>query len=99
MYLIAYDIENDRIRTKTANYLLAAGCIRLQLSVFAGELDGALFRKVDSWLKKNVDTAKYPNDKVLILDVGPETMKAMQWIGQPPDDWTLLVDPPHVLFL
>ncbi|MEZ4961208.1 MAG: CRISPR-associated endonuclease Cas2 [Saprospiraceae bacterium] len=99
MYLIAYDIENDRLRTKTADQLLAAGCIRLQKSVFAGELDGALFKKVESWLKKNVNTAKYPDDKVLILDVGPETMKAMQWIGTPSDEWQLLTNPPDVLFL
>ena len=98
-YLIAYDIENDKLRNKLANELLATGCIRLQKSVFAGKLKGALFKHMEKWLKKNVDTTKYPDDKVLILDIGPEQMKAMQWIGKPPDEWLLLTDPPDVLFL
>ena len=51
MFLIAYDIENDRLRTRTSNKLLAAGCIRLQFSVFAGELAGALYKETVAWLK------------------------------------------------
>ena len=99
MYIIAYDIENDRLRTRTANKLLATGCIRLQFSVFAGELKGALFNEVETWLKKNVGGSKKPDNKVIVLNLGPEQLKSMQWIGSAPPEWELLIEPPDVLFI
>lgn len=98
-WLIAYDIENDRLRDKTAARLLAAGCIRLQKSVFAGQLDGVLFKELETWLKKHLDPGKYPDDKVLLLNLGPGQLKNARWIGSPPSDLVFLTDPPDVLFM
>jgi len=98
-WLIAYDIQNDRLRNKTAAQLLAAGCYRLQFSVFAGDLNETVFRQLEAWLKKNVGASKNPSDKVLILDLGPGQLQSTKWIGQPPDDWELLTDPPDVFFI
>ena len=95
MYLIAYDIENDGLRNKTAAKLLELGCIRLQKSVFAGALEGVLYKQLEAWLKKRLAAS----DKLLILDVGGEQLKAMKWMGDPPEEWILLTDPPDVLFL
>jgi CRISPR-associated endonuclease Cas2 len=99
MYLIAYDIQSDALRNKTAAQLLAAGCYRLQLSVFAGDLGDTVFKHLEAWLKKNVEGSKCPDDKVLILDVGPQQLRNAKWIGSPPTDWGMLIDPPDVLFI
>jgi CRISPR-associated endonuclease Cas2 len=98
-WLIAYDIESDRLRNKTAAQLLAAGCYRLQLSVFAGDLDDTVFKHLDAWLRKNVGNSKNPGDKVLILDIGPDQLRNTKWIGSAPDDWEMLTEPPDVLFI
>ena len=98
-WLIAYDIKNDRLRDKIAARLLTAGCSRLQKSVFADELAGVLNKKTENWLKKNAGTGKYPDDKILLLNLGPGQLTAMLWIGSPPPDWQFLTDPPDVLFI
>jgi len=98
-WLIAYDIENDRLRNKTAALLIEAGCYRLQFSVFTGNLKEPVFRKLEAWLIKNIGGSKNPANKVLILNLGPEQLKNMQWIGSTPEDWDMLTAPPDVLFI
>lgn len=98
-WLIAYDIEDDRTRNKAASLLLEAGCIRLQKSVFAGDVQAVEMKKLKAWLKKNVTKAKNPDDKVLLLDIGKAQLRKMQWVGSEPPDWDLLTDPPHALFI
>ena len=99
MYLIAYDIENDRTRNKAAERLLAAGCLRLQLSVFCGDLSDADLKNIRHWLDNNIDKAPNSEDKVFILDLGPEQLRSTVWIGKKPKDWNFLTDPPDVLII
>jgi hypothetical protein len=40
-----------------------------------------------------------PTDKIRVLNLGPEQLKSMQWIGNAPPEWGLLTDPPDVLFI
>ena len=51
-FLISYDIENNRLRTKIASRLIAAGCVRLQKSVFAGPVPDTVFKELSRWLKE-----------------------------------------------
>jgi len=60
--LITYDIANNRHREKIADLLLNAGLLRVQKSVFEGEIKTSEFRKLKSGLKKYVskkDTIRY----------------------------------------
>jgi len=95
-YLISYDIENDRLRDKVAKRLLAAGCFRLQKSVFAGQVGDTVFAELFRWLTQNIRAA---NDSVFMLDIGPETLRQADWIGAQAPDWTLASSPPDVLFI
>ncbi len=95
-YLISYDIENDRLRTKIAHRLIAVGCVRLQKSVFAGIVGDTAFKKLSDWLKESIIA---PEDSVFILDIGPETLKRTVWIGKQAPDWAFATDPPDVLFI
>ena len=95
-YLVSYDIENDRLRDKVAKRLIAAGCLRLQKSVFAGPISETAFRELDRWLRQHIRAA---GDSVFILDVGPETLRNADWIGAQAPDWPLATGPPDVLFI
>ena len=37
-YLLSYDISNDKVRRKVFEYLLEKGFLRIQNSVFLGEI-------------------------------------------------------------
>lgn len=95
-YLISYDIEDDKQRLKTANRLLAAGCVRLQKSVFAGQLNDTVFKELFRWLQSQ---PRAPDDSVFILDVGPETLRNAVWIGKKAAEWEMATGPPDVLFI
>jgi len=95
-YLISYDIKSDSLRLKVSKRLLADGCIRLQKSVFAGQVGGPVLKDLSAWLE---ETVKAKEDSVFILDVGLETLKRTQWIGRQTPDWAFATDPPDVLFI
>ena len=48
-YLLSYDISNDKVRKKVFDYLLEKGFLRIQNSVFLGEINVS---KIDDILKK-----------------------------------------------
>lgn len=95
-YLISYDIENDRLRGKIANRLIAAGCVRLQKSVFAGQVKDTVFKELSNWLYQSI---KNPGDSIFILDIGPETLRHALWVGQQAPDWSFATGPPDVFFI
>ena len=95
-YLISYDIENDPLRGKVANRLIAAGCVRLQKSVFAGPVGDTVFKELSDWLRKVVLN---PGDSVFILDVGPDTLRRTVWIGRQAPDWNFATGPPEEFFI
>ena len=95
-YLISYDIENDALRLKVANRLLAAGCIRLQMSVFADPIPDTPYKELFKWLQQ-IAWAK--DDSLFILNIGPDTLKKTLWLGKQVEDWPIIADPPDVLFI
>ena len=53
-YLIAYDISDDKWRTKTANQLIYCGFDRVQFSVFMGTVPKKNLSDFMLWFQKNV---------------------------------------------
>jgi CRISPR-associated endonuclease Cas2 len=49
--IVAYDIEDDRIRQRLANYLLKHG-VRLQKSVFAVQVERHVFKRFLNEIQK-----------------------------------------------
>lgn len=79
-HLIAYDIADDRRRTRVANYLSAHGD-RLQFSVFIVDCRPARLIRVRAQLAKLIDPKE---DSVLLCDLGPSdraTTDTMQYLG------------------
>jgi len=51
-YIITYDIVEDAVRTQVSNYLISRGMIRVQYSVFAGDLKPSELRSVRLMLEE-----------------------------------------------
>lgn len=98
-YLICYDIENDRLRNKTAGRLEYYGLLRLQKSVFIGEIKEGHFARLETWLGKNILPALQPHDQIAILLLGKEDMLATKHLKAIPGGWDDLLNPPTTLIL
>lgn len=98
--LVSYDITVDRLRLKLANELLAHGLIRVQYSVFIGQIPDRYMNRLETVL------ADYPNrkgwsdeDAILLLPLHHYSADNVQRWGHKPPDWDLLTDRPQTLIL
>ena len=85
MYLIAYDIGSDKIRSKVARRLTAEGFERIQLSVFSGIVHPkavkGLWQDLQTWLKQEKSA------KLYVLKLTKNNFRSMEIIG--PLDWDI----------
>lgn len=88
MYLISYDIENDRLRAKAAKLLLQYGLHRVQFSVFMGTLEGKGEKTLKAALQAlALEKAWTLSDSFLVLPLHQHTLKQMEVIGAWPTRW------------
>ncbi|GAB4047865.1 CRISPR-associated endonuclease Cas2 [Spirosoma litoris] len=88
LYLASYDIEDDKLRLKLANCLLAYGLERLQRSVFLGSLDDSrqqqLVKEVERWLASaNLSTTQF-----MLMPLAEAYARKAYWLGEEPPDWS-----------
>lgn len=81
LFLVMYDIENDKVRTEIAKYLIRKGCIRIQKSVYIANLKRTVFDEISKTLKE-VQQMYENNDSILLIPVSTDELKAMKIIGQ-----------------
>ncbi len=72
LYLVAYDIADDRRRNAVAKHMLSFGD-RVQYSVFILTLKPARFIRMRSSLLRIADVAE---DSILVCDLGPANSSA-----------------------
>lgn len=96
LYLVMYDIEDDRVRTHIAKYLLSKGCIRIQKSVYLARTHQKVFAEISEALKE-VQAAYDNYDSILLVPVQAATMSSMKIIGKDIQVQSL-IDPPNTLF-
>jgi CRISPR-associated protein Cas2 len=80
-YVIAYDIEDDKRRTRLAKHLQEYG-VRVQFSVFIVDLRPARMLLLKSEIEQRIDSSQ---DSVMVCRVGVATAiepKAFMWIGR-----------------
>ena len=76
-----YDIQNNKVRTAVAKYLLRQGCHRVQKSVYMGNLKPATFAEVRTKLTEV--QAMYDNDdSLLLLRVDADILEQLVVIGR-----------------
>lgn len=81
LYFIMYDIENDKVRTQIAKYLIKKGCQRVQKSIFLADSARERFNEIHNTIKE-VQEIYDNNDSVLIVPVSFDQLQAMKIIGQ-----------------
>ena len=54
-YMISYDIGNNRVRKLVSDYLINNGFIRIQKSVFLGEVKVETYKKVVIYIETIID--------------------------------------------
>lgn len=94
---IMYDIENDKVRTQVAKYLLQNGCSRVQKSVYLAGIKRKKFIEIYQTLKEI--NAMYDNhDSIFFVPVGEDILNNMKILGQN-IDFELITNPGNTLFI
>lgn len=88
LYIAAYDIENNNLRTKIAELLQTAGLERVQYSVFVGPLTESkrqgLLKKVEKMLGQR------SNANLLLFLLDANALQPKAHLGDAPPDWEYL---------
>ncbi len=80
-HIIMYDIQEDKMRLKLAKLLEQRGLIRIQMSVFIGQIEGKNLRMLELEIDKKVREHCQIADKILILQITQEHLEQARWIG------------------
>ncbi|RYC70041.1 CRISPR-associated endonuclease Cas2 [Spirosoma sordidisoli] len=88
LYLASYDIENDKLRLKVANSLLAAGLERLQRSVFVGTLDDGGQQRLLTEINRYLLDADPAGTQFMLMPLAEAYARKTDWLGHGPPDWT-----------
>lgn len=81
LFFISYDIEDNKVRTHIAKYLIRKGCTRLQKSVYFGSAKRETYHDIVSTLHEV--QAMYQNtDSIFFLPVGEDNLHKMEVIGK-----------------
>lgn len=98
--LMAYDFADDRLRLRFADKLLEYGLIRMQKSVFVGDLNRKKLRDLKVWINQTFAADADPaTDRFLLLRIGFAQMNRAEILGTMPTEWDDLIDPKSTLFL
>jgi CRISPR-associated endonuclease Cas2 len=81
IFLVTYDISNDKKRNKIAKLLEQNGYERIQYSVFTGITSPRNNLELWKQLQKIADTGICPENKILSFAVPQTTFLAMKTIG------------------
>ena len=89
--LICYDIQDDLLRTKISKKLLHFGCVRIQKSVFCGELADIHWaqcqQKIESMFEKN----KKEPDSIYFIPISEGTLQRTKTMGSEMDMASIMV--------
>ena len=101
IYLICYDITNNKTRDKIARKLLSFGLYRMQYSVFIGLLTTPLLDKLKSWLKNTIgqSTTKDNLENIAILVLSKKHLQSLSFIGQIPVDLDEIMGTKNTIYI
>lgn len=89
MILVAYDIVDDKLRTKFAKYLSKHG-YRLQYSIFQIKNSDRVLSLVRSEIKNNFEKKLSQTDSIMIFNLS-QTCKITKYGYAKNDDETLII--------
>jgi CRISPR-associated endonuclease Cas2 len=81
LYMVMYDIEDNRVRTQIAKYLIKKGCLRIQKSVYLAKSNRTTYQDIFQTLKEINEM--YKNyDSIFVLPIPEEKFANMKVIGK-----------------
>lgn len=81
IYFVMYDIENNKVRTYIAKYLIKKGCVRIQKSIFLADSSRPEFNEITQTLREVQEV--YDNyDSIMLVPVATDQLRAMKIIGK-----------------
>lgn len=93
-----YDITDNKPRTKLADYLEQQGLVRLQYSVFSGEVEAHHWNRIWKHITHFFRTKCQPEDKVFSMVVDSDHFRKMDTLGPEPEiAW--IMDEIHTFYL
>ncbi|HMO41095.1 MAG TPA: CRISPR-associated endonuclease Cas2 [Saprospiraceae bacterium] len=95
IYLVSYDIQNDRQRKKVADKLIELGLERVQYSVFAGPLKDHLLLQLKAWLPPHLPG---PEDRLFLLPLPMQSIRRGMYIGSNLLDEAYMLNTQHTLY-
>ena len=96
-YFIMYDIQNNKVRTLVAKFLLKKGGVRVQKSVFLLHSDHKKFDEIRQTLAEINDVYEN-NDSIILVPLNISDARSMKLIGQNVNI-EQIVDPPNTIFI
>lgn len=84
VYMICYDITNNKLRKKIADYLEERGCQRVQKSVFMGEMHAKQSKKLHQTLL-DIQEVFGEDDTIIMMPVSESNVQSMKMIGREVD--------------
>ena len=81
VYFVMYDIENNKVRTLIAKYLLKKGCTRVQKSIFLADTERKVFDEIQKDLKE-VQECYDNDDSILLVPVSFDLLQSMKMMGK-----------------
>lgn len=91
-----YDIENQKIRTHIAKYLIKKGCLRIQKSVYLAKSSPAIMKEISGTLKE-INEIYQNEDSIFVLPVPEEKFNNITIIGKNVE-FEIVTKPDKVLF-
>ena len=91
-----YDIENNKIRTHVAKYLIKKGCLRIQKSVYLAKSSPSLMKEISGTLKE-INEVYDNTDSIFVLPVPEEKFSNITVIGRN-IEFDIVTKPKNVLF-
>jgi CRISPR-associated protein Cas2 len=95
-FWVMYDISNNKVRTQVAKYLKKKGCLRMQKSVFVGNMSFVEYEKLVATLR-HVQSLYENEDSIVVAPLDHDHLKGLNVIGAEVD-LHLFRDPRSTLF-
>lgn len=99
MYLVTYDISDDRLRSKVIKLITAQGYERIQYSVFSGLIDPRRDEKLWSLLEELGKKGEGETFKIFVIPVADRDFLSMGIIGKVSEDMDYLMGRTNTLII
>ena len=81
LFMIMYDIQDNKIRTHIAKYLIRKGCMRIQKSIYLAKGSKKLMHQISETLGE-INEAYENEDSIFVLPIPQEKFNNMKVIGK-----------------